>query len=165
VKKTLTNGLILLAGLLVMPAATHPEQHVTAKVSYEDDPRLLRLKSFLSRRNCPIEPLAADFIAAADRYNLDWRLLPAIAIMESGGGKRYLNNNIFGWDSCNVRFPSVRSGIHHVASRLATSVLYRDKSLDQVLRTYNPYDSYVRRVKSIMRALGPADPDIVMIRN
>ena len=153
----LTNGLVMFAGLVLMPAPTHPEQHVTCKVNYDNDARLLRLKAFWKKNNCPIEGLTADFLAAADRNRLDWRLLPAISMIESSGGKRYRNNNIFGWDSCNVRFPTVRDGIHQVASRLASSKLYKDKNLDEILRTYNAYDSYSGKVKSVMRALGPAD--------
>ena len=135
-----------------------PEQHNTAAVSYQNDARLESLKLFLQKRNSPIENLAADFVAASDRYNLDWRLLPAIAVLESGAGERYMNNNIFGWDSCKVHFVSVRTGIHHVASRLANSKLYKDKDLDGILRTYNPYESYPGRIKRIMRSLGPDDP-------
>jgi hypothetical protein len=157
-RKRLSSVLVLFAGLLAAPAITHPEQHNTAAVSYQNDVRLERLKLFLQKRNSPIENLAADFVAASDRYNLDWRLLPAIAVLESGAGERYMNNNIFGWDSCKVHFASVRTGIHHVASRLANSKLYKDKDLDGILRTYNPYESYPGRIKRIMRSLGPDDP-------
>lgn len=153
-RKALSSGLIIFAGLLVTPTNIHPDPHLGAR---RDDSRLARLKSFFRKRNCPIEGLAADFIAAADHHALDWRLLPAISIVESSGGKRYRNNNIFGWDSCNRSFPTVRDGILHVASRLANSKLYKNKGLDALLRTYNPYAFYPQRVRSIMRALGPAD--------
>ncbi len=144
---------------------THPEQHVTSKLSYNKDPRFQRLKAYLKNRQSPIEDLSADFIAAADRHSLDWRLLPAISVAESSGGKRYKNNNIFGWGSCEVRFPTVRKGIHIVAERLAQSDLYRNKSTDEILRTYNPYGFYPSRVKSIMRRMGPAAPDGVISIN
>jgi hypothetical protein len=150
---------VLIASLLATPRLMHPGQHLTRQLSYESDPRYVVLKTYLSSRNSPLEPLTADFIAAADRNSLDWRLLPAIATLESGAGKRYRNNNVFGWDSCRVRFPSVRNGIHHVADRLANSRLYRDKDVDGILRTYNPYASYPGRIKNIMRTLGPAVPD------
>ena len=78
------------------------------------------------------------------------------AIVESSGGKVFRNNNVLGWGSCNRRFRSVRAGIHLVASRLATSTLYRDKGLDDVLATYNPDPEYVSRVKSVMRRLSSA---------
>ena len=163
--KRLSSRIVLFAGLLAAPAITHPEQQNTSQVSYDQDPRLLRLKSFLQKRNSPITHLSADFIAAADRHHLDWRLLPAIATLESGGGKRYKNNNIFGWDACETRFPSVREGIHHVANRLENSRLYKDKDLDGILGTYNPYDFYPGRIKRLMRQLGPAEPVFDSINN
>src|SRR3712207_7458386 len=44
----------------------------------EQDPRLVRLKQFFQKNQCPAAQYAADFIHAADRHSLDWRLLPSI---------------------------------------------------------------------------------------
>ena len=96
--------------------------------------------------------MASDFT-----YQLDWRLLPSIAVLESGGGKEYTNNNIFGWDSCKTAFPSVRAGIHTVARALGQSRLYRDKDLDELLLTYNTNAEYSERVKALMAELGSAE--------
>lgn len=164
-KKRLTSGFVLLASFLASQNTLHPHQHITSTLSYIKDPRYVRLKQFLRKRKSPLESLTADFIAAADRNQLDWRLLPAIATLESSAGKRYMNNNVFGWDSCKVRFPSVRNGIHHVAERLSESDLYRDKDLDEILRTYNPYEPYPGRIKRIMQTLGPETPDQSSIPN
>lgn len=120
------------------------------------DPRLIRLERYFSEKNCPVRPLAKDFVEAADRNRLDWRLLPSIAVIESGGGKEYRNNNIFGWKNGSHRFRSVRESIHTVAERLANSQYYRDKELDDVLNTYNPIPGYPERVKYVMEDLGPA---------
>jgi hypothetical protein len=103
-RKIVTRGLVMLAALLGAPGGLHPEQQVIRDLSYEKDGRYIRLKTFLEKRKSPVEHLAADFISAADRNQLDWRLLPAIATIESSAGKRYNNNNIFGWDSGWVRF-------------------------------------------------------------
>jgi len=118
------------------------------------DSRVIQLRRFLQARDCPISRFAPDFIAAADRFALDWRLLPSISYVESGGGKEYRGNNIFGWGNGVQAFPSIRAGIRVVASRLAKSSLYRDKSLDDVLRTYNPDLAYGARVKAVMVRLG-----------
>jgi hypothetical protein len=109
------------------------------------------------RHRAPVDRLAEEFLAAADAHRLDWRLLPSIAMVESGGGKAYINNNIMGWDSGKVRFASVRTGIHTVASRLANSPLYRGKSLDQMIRTYNPVPGYTNRIYHFMALLGGPD--------
>ncbi len=123
-----------------------------------EDSRLARLQSYLEVNDCPLNKLAADFIEAADREDLDWRLLPSIAMIESSGGKFYTNNNVFGWDSCRERFPSVKAGIHIVADRLANWTIYKDKDLDTVLRTYNPERrDYPRKVKAVMEMIGSTE--------
>lgn len=154
------RGAVLLGGLLLGYSPTSPGQQFRPP-SYEDDPRFLILRDFFEDRDSPIGHLAKDFLSAADRHELDWRLLPAIAVVESGGGKEYRYNNLFGWDSGDGRFSSLREGIHHVAERLANSRLYRDKDLDALLQTYNPYPDYPLRVKQIMARIcnTPSAPD------
>ena len=139
----------VLAGLLVAHAATSSNQ----KLPYsplQGDFRLLKLKSFFKRLDSPSYFLSEEYLLAADRYGLDWRLLPSISVVESGGGKAFRNNNILGWDACRREFPSVADGIHYVARSLATSELYKGKSLDMMLATYNPHPGYPSRVKSLM---------------
>jgi hypothetical protein len=144
---------LLVGGLLGLPAVVGVS-HEVPKANVDHDPRLRRLQEFFGQRDCPLRDAAADFLIAADRNDLDWRLLPSISIIESSGGKDYRNNNVFGWDSCREGFTSVREGIHFVAGKLANSKLYKDKSLDNKLSTYNPLPDYPRRVKAVMHALG-----------
>jgi len=92
----------------------------------------------------------------ADRHKLDWRLLPSICFVETGGGKAANGNNLFGWDSGRAEFASMRDSIHHVAARLAESELYRDKQLDEKLSVYNPFPHYGPLVKSVMNRLSPS---------
>jgi hypothetical protein len=90
---------------------------------------------------------------------LDWRLLPSLSLIESGGGKSVRNNNIFGWGNCKVRFRTTREGIYQVASRLKNSILYKGKgSVDEMLWTYNPRQEYVQQVIAVMNRLGPVVP-------
>jgi hypothetical protein len=146
------------AGLLAASSSTTPAQLSNESIKIlESDTRLERLDRFFRERNCPIRNLAAEFLLAADQNDLDWRLLPSISLVESGGGKAYRNNNVFGWDACTQRFPSVRAGIHAVATSIANSKLYKNKSLDRILATYNPRPDYPSRVKAVMRQIGPAD--------
>lgn len=147
----------MFAGLLAAPVATRVQFPPPATAGPQVDPRLVRLHEFFGQNACPVSKFATDFIEAADSHELDWRLLPSISIIESGGGKEYRNNNVFGWDNCKRRFPSVKAGIHIVAERLANSKLYRDKDTDEILRTYNPRLEYTRRVKAVMNTIGSAD--------
>lgn len=147
------RNVLLTAGLLIVPVGLGVRQEIP-RISFDHDPRLQRLQEFFGERDCPLREAAADFLIAADRNDLDWRLLPSISIIESSGGKDYRNNNVFGWDSCRESFPSVRAGIHYVAAQLANSKLYKDKDLDNKLSTYNPVPDYPRKVKAVMEALG-----------
>ena len=145
--------MVVMAGLLGAPIAVAVDNHPEPVHTPHTDERLLKLQRFFDQQNCPLRAAAADFLEAADRYALDWRLLPSISMVESGGGKAYKNNNVLGWNSGNQRFTSVRAGIHHVAERLATSVRYRHKDVNQILYTYNPHPEYITRVKWVMRQI------------
>ncbi|HSW49512.1 MAG TPA: hypothetical protein VLH09_05020 [Bryobacteraceae bacterium] len=149
---------IVLAGLLAVDVATSGSRREAAP-DYGDDPRLLKLEHFFGRLQSPAHSIAKEFLLAADKHGLDWRLLPSLSILESGGGKACRNNNILGWDSCRKAFPSDAAGVHYVAERLSVSSLYRSKSLNEKLRTYNPHGDYPQRVRSLMRRLGP-DRDV-----
>lgn len=145
---------VVLLGLLAANSATSTSQSTTLP-DYSRDPRLHKIKEFFIARQAPAGIHAEDFLLAADRNRLDWRLLPSVAVVESSGGKYYRNNNILGWDSCNQAFPTIEAGIHHVALRLSESPLYRGKSLDEILTVYNKNRSYPRRVKNLMNQLAP----------
>ena len=119
------------------------------------DPRTIRLKKFFSHLHCPVVSLSQEFVNAADDSQLDWRLLPSISVIESGGGKQYRNNNIFGWDQGLQLFPTIRSGIHEVAYRLGKSSLYKNRDVMGKLRLYNPDATYADRVLAVMQRISP----------
>jgi len=154
--RLISRGLVLVAGLAAVSVSADPDA-LTVKPAVSTDPRLIRIRQYFLERDCPAHQYAEDFIMAADRHELDWRLLPSISMIESTGGKEARNNNMFGWDNGNVRFSTNRDGIHRVASRLAQSRYYKGKTLDQTLRTYNPVGEYGKKVKLVMAQLGPAN--------
>jgi hypothetical protein len=91
----------------------------------------------------------------ADAHHLDWRLLPSLAFIESGGGQRNRLNNIFGWDNGASRFVSAREAIHHVAEALAEARAYKGKDLTGKLDAYNPTPGYRRLVTAVMERISP----------
>jgi hypothetical protein len=104
----------------------------------------------------------------ADKNDLDWRMLPAIAVRESTGGKfdcKRVSNNPFGWGSCKIGFKSNEEAIEVVAKNLGgnnpnTARHYDNKTLKQILRAYNPpsvVPRYAEQVISIMNDIGPED--------
>ncbi|QOY87546.1 glucosaminidase domain-containing protein [Paludibaculum fermentans] len=155
--KALSRGLVVIAGLLAGQTAADPDPRPADMAVSKTDPRLIRVKQFFQERDCPAQVYAADFITAADQHDLDWRLLPSLSFIESGGGKVAYNNNMFGWDNCKLKFRSTREGIYRVASKLGKSRMYRKKNVDQVLKLYNPRREYTTAVKAVMSQLGPAE--------
>jgi hypothetical protein len=152
-RRLLSSGLVVFAGMVAVPAAVAP---LTGPPNdYKQDPRFAILRSFFQKFGCPAKHYADVFLDAADRYGLDWRLLPSLSFIESTGGKAARNNNLFGWDSGRAEFPTPTAGIHAVGYRLAYSSLYKDKDLDEILSTYNPNAEYGERVKAVMRRIAP----------
>lgn len=155
-KKTFPLALTIL-GMLSAPAMLTQSELPTAQSEYKNDPRLESLNRFFQEGDCPAQDFSAEFLRAADSHNLDWRLLPSISLVESGGGRDARNNNLFGWDGGKATFTSVRAGIYNVAGRLANSKIYRDKDIDEILRVYNPNANYAGVVKSVMRRISPSE--------
>lgn len=160
-----SKQLMIIAGLVALPITVRLEKvnaepapkQPAAQPSPEIKPdlRAVRLTAFFSKLHCPVVYLAKDFIEAADDNSLDWRLLPSISVVESGGGKAARNNNLFGWDNGNQFFPTLRAGINQVAFKLGKSALYRDRDSAGKLRIYNPDENYARTVLDVMNRISP----------
>jgi hypothetical protein len=160
-RKLLSNGLAVFAGVVSLPVAGTPADSAKpATAEHRNEPakdhRLAFLRAFFAEGNCPAAALSPVFLDAADMYALDWRLLPSLSFVETTGGKAARNNNLFGWDSGRAAFSSAAAGIRAVASSLANSALYRNKDVDGILKTYNRSAGYARKVKDVMRRIAPA---------
>ncbi len=154
------RSLMMALGVVAIPLTLQFEGHLpTAKLEKTtqapNDPRVVRLYRFLSGLNCPVAALSEDFVRAADANNLDWRLLPSIAVIESSGGKAYKNNNIFGWDGGEKVFATVKSGLELVAFKLGRSPLYRRHDSLGKLRIYNEREDYAPAVLAVMNRISP----------
>jgi hypothetical protein len=93
------------------------------------------------------------YIGAADRYGLDYRLLPAISVRETSCGWTEKNNNRWGFHPNTQTFVSVESGIEFLSRHLAEHRPYAGKSLNEKLFTYNPRIAYPAEVEHIMRQI------------
>lgn len=91
------------------------------------------LREFLKSYRSPLVAYAGVFIQTADKYQIDWRLIPAITGVESTFGRHIpLNSfNAYGWCNGNYSFNSWEESIEIVASTLKKK--YIDRGLD------NPY--------------------------
>jgi hypothetical protein len=152
-KYYIQSGIVLVAGFLGAAAATgYADNPATTR---KPDLRETILRRFLKQSASPVESYAATFILEADAHHLDWRLLPSLAILESGGGQRNHLNNFFGWANGESRFASATEAIHHVAVALAEARPYKGKDLSGKLAAYNPAPGYQRRVAAVMRRISP----------
>jgi hypothetical protein len=154
--KFLQSGLVLVAGFLGAAAATGYADHDLAKAHPKDDVRIGLLQRFLKEKHSPAASYAETFILEADSHGLDWRLLPSLAFVESGGGKQCRRNNLFGWDNGQSKFISATAAIHHVARALAEARPYRGKSTQGKLAAYNESPDYGALVTGVMRRISPA---------
>ena len=108
------------------------------------DARVEILRKYLESFDSPLATASADLVAAADKYDLDFRLLPAIARQESNGCK-YIppnSNNCWGWGihkRGTLKFPDLKTAIYTVAQGLRER--YLDDGLttpEQIMQRYTP---------------------------
>lgn len=99
-----------------------------------------KIDEFFSRGNMPLEGYGYKFVEVAEKYDLPYNLLPAIATQESTGGKRCINNNPFGWGSGKIKFKNFEESIEVVGEKMANHKYYKDKTITQKLSTYNKED-------------------------
>lgn len=117
----------------------------------DDRRRHERLRTFFHHYRSRLVDYTDHFILSADLFELDWRLLPSLAITETGG-KNPGNNNVFGWGNGTIRFHSIEESIVAVAKSLAHDLPYKGKSLFDKLRAYNPANRvYPEAVLRVMR--------------
>ncbi len=113
----------------------------------------------------PLAGVGMTMVLEAEKNDLDWRLLPAIAVRESTGGKfacKTVGYNSFGWASCKIGFKSNEEAIATVALNLGgnhpkTAYHYEDKNTLQILNAYNPpsiMPRYAEQVINIMNDIG-----------
>jgi hypothetical protein len=144
-------GRLRRAAFLGVLACTAVASDNTLPVS--PDPRSERLEAFFKAYDCPAPLHVEEYLRAADSHALDYRLLPAISLVESTCGAFEKMNNRWGWDSAQSGFPSVPDGIEFITTQLAENPHYKGKTVEQKLFTYNPYRHYVREVKRLMQQI------------
>ena len=126
------------------------------------------IDEYFEARSMPMKGLVEKLALEAEKNGLDWRLLAAISVRESTGGKfacKKAGYNAFGWGSCKIGFDSYEHAIEIVAKNLGgnnprTARYYDNKTTIQILRAYNPpsiVPRYAEQVLAIMKAIGPED--------
>jgi hypothetical protein len=108
------------------------------------DARLVAVKSFFKRYNSDLLPYAEEVITSADKYNLDFRLVPAIAMQESNLCKKAPKDSYNCWGfgiyaKKVTKFDNYYEAIDTVTKTLARQ--YKEKGLEtpeQIMTKYTP---------------------------
>ncbi|MEN9338204.1 MAG: hypothetical protein RIQ41_518 [Candidatus Parcubacteria bacterium] len=124
------------------------------------------IDTYFKERSMPLYGTGMTFVLVAEKYGLDWRLLPAIGIRESSGGKAACGYNPFGWGSCKLHnFGSYDQAIEALGKNLGganpkTARYYAGKSTEEKLYYYNGtvVPTYPDEVLAIMKKI-EADTD------
>lgn len=96
-----------------------------------NDARPVIAEKYLKKHNSPLLPYAQELLQAAKKYNVDYRLIVAIAQCESNLCKKSPPNsyNCWGFENGGTRFLSWEQALNQVAKTL------RERYLDQGLTT------------------------------
>lgn len=125
------------------------------------DGRAANLKRFFRKYNSPLYDKAEYIVKVADIYKMDYRLIPAIAMQESGLCRVIPDNsfNCWGWGiygTTVTRFSSYEEGIETVSRGLRKN--YLDKGYvtpTQIMEKYTPSSqgSWARGVNFVLDSL------------
>lgn len=152
---------ILMLTKLASPAFSYSATEVAASARLSavsipklEDKRAAKLKRFLESVNSPLTNYAADFVETADKYELDWKLLPAITGVESTFGQLIPSGsyNAYGWNNGNYFFSSWPESIEVVSKALKENYLDQGaRTVEQIAPIYAPPSrTWTGRVRDYM---------------
>ncbi len=149
--------LLLLITLLYFYTYSHPPQidaKAPPKVAYEweskdvtgqvlgveiKDKRPFAVANFL--KQTPLESYSSYIIEISDKYGIDYRLIPSIAMKESGAGRAIPADsfNAWGFENGRTRWDSWEEAIDNVGKTLKTRYIDRGlKTPEQIMPVYAP---------------------------
>ena len=108
------------------------------------DARIEMVKQFFQKYKSPLEPYAQDVVQTADKYGLDFRLIPAIAMQESNLCHKIIADSYNCWGfgiygKKVTRFESYPEAIDTVTRTLVSN--YVDGGLNtplEIMKKYTP---------------------------
>lgn len=123
-----------------------------------EDNRVAKLTSFFQKYGSILENYSQQFVDVADQNDLDYRLLPAVAMQESQGCKKIPadSNNCWGYGitkSQTMKFPNIETAINTISKSLGK--YYSSNGLitvDQIGTKWNPtnQNNWTDKVKYFM---------------
>jgi hypothetical protein len=165
--KKLIISILILISLLISETSGVSAVSFVAKVSDQtpnedrlsEDYRVLALYSYFKSHNSPLADYSQDFIKIADKYELDWRLIPAISGVESTFGKNLPSGsyNAYGWANGKYSFESWEESIEIVSKTIREKYINKGAvSVNQIGRIYAPPSStWSWKVNYFMNEIDP----------
>lgn len=142
-------------------AALPTTQDIPIEEVTQEDARVEMIRQFFAKYKSPLEPYAQNVVSSAEKYNLDFRLIPAIAMQESNLCSKIPNNSHNCWGfgiygSKVTRFNDYPQAIETVTKTLARD--YKAKGLEtpeQIMQRYTPSSngSWAKGVNHFMNVL------------
>lgn len=100
-KILLISALMVIQIITLIPtkASVIKEKEVSFDVEFKKVNRKEALEKFFEKYNSPLKANSETFVEVADKYGIDYRLIPSISCMESTCGKFLIEGsyNPFGW--------------------------------------------------------------------
>lgn len=132
----------------------------------EREEKAAKIDAYMAKRNMPLAGKGMKMVLEAEKNDLDWRMIPAIAVRESTGGRfacKKFPENAWGWHSCKAGLGgSTESAIELIAQHLGgnhpkTARYYNNKDTNkEILQTYNPpsvVPTYADEVIAVMESI------------
>jgi len=152
----------ILSGLLLTTSLLIPVENAQAQIFNSTNTQVIEIeakpvdkraqiiKEYLAKHNSPLENSAQDFVDAADKHGLDWKLVVSISGVESTFGKRipgghdplYTSYNGWGWGVYGdnvLKFKSWKEAINTISKGLKDN--YVDKGYTEPLSMNRKYAS------------------------
>ncbi|MGB9911094.1 MAG: hypothetical protein ACPLKP_00585 [Microgenomates group bacterium] len=124
--------------------ANHSAKLANKENEKKVDFRASSLEKFLKQYRSPLAKYASVFVETADKYQIDWRLVPAITGVESSFGKHipFGSYNAYGWNNGNYYFSSWEESIEIVTKTLKEKYINRGLDTPQkIAPVYAPPSS------------------------
>ena len=166
-KKLIFFALALFTALaLISPQNTYANERLAGAsatlVSLSDnknialDTRVKAIENVFKKHNSPLVEESRYFVEYADKYGVDWKLLPAISGLESSFGRRLMpgSHNAYGWGGGHIYFDSWEDGINTINKALAEKYVARGaKNVWEIGPIYAESPTWAVRVNSFMNKI------------
>lgn len=125
------------------------------------DAREERVRQFFHYYKSPLESYAHQIVADADTYGIDYTMLPAIAMQESGGCQKIIKDsyNCWGWGIHGTsvkKFTDYSNAIDTISRSLANDFKGKGLTTIELMQTkYNPenYNGWKEKVQLFISQL------------